>query len=66
MKVKTKYDIGDRVWCISNNKVQNIEVTGFNITVTSEGTEIIYTLHYDLKYDESKVFDTKEELLKSL
>lgn len=65
--VKTKYDIGNTVWYIRDNKARYAEITGFSISVEANKTEIKYTLHYDSgKVEESLAFPTKEELLKSL
>ena len=65
--VKTKYDIGDKVWYISNNGVHGGRITGFNIKIESDKTEIRYTIHYDWgTVEEGLAFPTKEELLKSL
>jgi hypothetical protein len=33
--VKTKFNIGDKVWYISNNRVQTMDVTGVRINVES-------------------------------
>ena len=67
MEVKTKFNVGDMVWYIYNNKVSHLDVTAVSISVYSDSDPIIkYTLHYDYELDESKLFTTKEELLKSL
>lgn len=68
MEVETKFNIGDRGWYISNNKVTSQEITGFNISVDENmNVEIEYTIHYDLtKVSEDKLFKTKNELLKTL
>jgi len=67
MVVTTKYNIGDTVWFISNDKVSTLDITGFNITVDSGKTVIKYNLHYDVEeLEEELLFPTKEELLKSL
>ncbi len=68
MVVKTKYDYGDTVFFISNNRVMNLKVTGVGISVddASGEPEIFYHLHYDSKMPENKLFRTKKELLESL
>ena len=68
MEVKTKYNIGDMVFFISNNRVMNLKVTGVGISVddASGEPEIFYHLHYDSKMPENKLFRTKKELLESL
>ena len=67
MEVNTKYDIGDTVWFILQNKAHHGEITGYNVTVDETmNIVVIYTIHHDNKRPENKVFKTKEELLKSL
>lgn len=68
MEVKTKYNIGDMVFFISNNRVMNLKVTGVGISVedASGGPKIFYHLHYDSEMPENKLFRTKKELLESL
>lgn len=65
--VKTKYKIGDKVWYISDNKVQALDVTGVRITVESaEECKVEYILHYDWHHPEETLFRSKKELLESL
>ena len=66
--VKTKYNIGDKVWFISDNKVKSLDVTGVSICVESaEGAKVQYILHFNTSWiDEGKLFKTKQELLESL
>ena len=65
--VKTKYNIGDKVWYISNNQVQRSDVTGVHICVEPTGNcKVEYTLHYDWSRAEETLFGSKEELIESL
>lgn len=65
--VKTKYDIGDLVWLILQNKAHQGKITGYKVSVDeSMNAEITYTLFSDDKRPECMLFKTKEELLKSL
>ena len=68
VSVKTKYNIGDRVWFISNNQAMSMEITGVCATVMSpEIVEVKYTLHFDSSWiDEGMLFRSKEELIESL
>lgn len=67
MEVKTKFDIGDIVFLISNNKVSSQKVTGLAIDVEDGKVEVSYSLTFsESKIDESKLFKTKEELINSL
>lgn len=66
--VKTKYNIGDKVWYISDNKVQNPDITGVHILVEQTGDiKVEYILHYESSWvEEEKLFRSKKELLESL
>lgn len=68
MEVNTKFELGDTVWFVDNNKVVNLGITGITISVEyDQQIVIMYSLHYgDKKIEESKAYRTKEELLKSL
>ena len=68
MEAKTKYDIKDLVWLVNENKVVRMTVTGVGINATGpDNCEVIYSLNYSLgDIPESRVYKTKEELLKSL
>ena len=71
MEIKTKYNIGDKVWVMNNDDeptefiIANIEIRKHNslrpvLIFYSDGTEDV------IGYWEERVFPTKEELLKSL
>ena len=64
--VKTKYSIGDKVWYISNNRVQSLDVTGVRVCVESKGCEVEFILHFDWHMPEDKLFRSKADLLESL
>lgn len=66
MKVSSKFNIGDKVYFITDNKVQRSDITGVSISVLGGETKVEYTLHFDSTIDENLVFATKEELIKSL
>lgn len=67
MVVKTKYDIGDQVWYMSDNKINESDVTGLNICIDKTGhLNIEYTLHFNEKVAEPFLFRTKDELIESL
>jgi len=67
LKVSTKFDIGDKVWYISDNKVNENDITGVSISVdNNELVNVDYTLHFNDKVSENLLFLTKEELIKSL
>ena len=66
--VKTKYNIGDKVWFISNNRVQSLDVTGVGICSELEAEcKVEYILHFNSSWvNENKLFKSKKELLESL
>lgn len=64
---KARYDIGEKVWFISGNKVLVLEVTGVRFSVESaDECKVEYILHYDWHQPEGKLFRSKKELLESL
>lgn len=65
---KTKYNIGDKVWFISNNRVLSLDVTGVHILVEQTGDrKVEYTLHYESSWiEEERLFQSKKELLEAL
>ncbi len=66
--VKTKYNIGDKVWLISNNQVQSLDITGVRVCIdATEGEKVEYILHFNSSWmDQGKLFQSKKELLASL
>ena len=71
MQIKTKYNIGDKVWVIVNNKPTELLINSIEIFIHDMGQyRIGYSIWYvDKKnegFEETQVFPTKEELLKSL
>ena len=68
MELESKYSIGDKVWMITDNKIDTFEIQGVMINVTSpENVNITYQFGDSVfGYPENKLFPSKEELLKSL
>ena len=78
MKIETKYDIGQEVWVMKDNRPKKLKVNGISV----EGLDGMYnscihsgieSVKYDLGerirpmiYSEIYLYPTKEELLKSL
>lgn len=78
MEIKTIYNIGDKVWVMSNNVPIHTKITDhyFNNNYGKEKkpvsellgweldkTEIAYAMECPIKRMESEMFPTKEELL---
>lgn len=65
MTISTKYDIGDILWFIYNNKCQSKKVENIKIDVCDMYIQYIFDGN-DIWLSEKHLFSTKEELLKSL
>lgn len=72
MEIKTKYNIRDRVYILFDNKVEDFIIEAITIVAHREYPISICYISYNIipgentRFDEEKVFPTKEELLKSL
>ncbi len=68
MTATTKYNIGDKVWIIHDNRALRSDIRSIIISAESPNAfEVKYSLHYgESDIPEDKLFSTKEELLKSL
>ena len=71
MDIKTKYGLGQRVFFMDNNQVQDGPITriyiGVGYTTKDIKAKISYNIFSTTKfYEEEELFLTKEELLKSL
>ena len=66
MQINTKYNIGDKVWVMSDNKPTELLIDSIEIFIHSIGYSIWYVDKENEGYEELQVFPTKEELLKSL
>ena len=75
MDIKTKYNIGDSVFFMNDNRVWQGEIESFDIGFSQRSSgEKYITISYcvktefftDFSVSEHKLFLTKEELLKSL
>jgi hypothetical protein len=71
MTIETKYNIGDEVWFMNENKVYVSFVEDVRVKRNSKNTKIEYMVESMQKKDfglkkEQDLFPTKEELLKSL
>lgn len=73
MTIKTKFNVGDEVWLMENNKPKNYEVFDIEVKVFTNHFNVVLTResyclaknsrHWELA---DALFATKEELLRSL
>lgn len=74
MEIKTKFGVGDKIWLMKDNKCACREVSAIDIQVTQKTTTVWYSwIELDEDGDdrfeslsEDEVFESKEELIKSL
>lgn len=72
MEIKTKFNLGQKVYLLWNNKVVCPQIEGISVRVNALGNgekdiSITYELvELDKRFDEEVIFATKEELLQSL
>ena len=67
MEYNTKFEIGDEVFLILDNKVTTKKITGINLSVYADCSSETYLLNYDdVKYPAESLFKTKKELIESL
>lgn len=71
MTIETKFNIGDEVWCMHNNKVYISFIQEVRVRKNNKKTKIEYIVESMQKIDfglkkEDELYPTKEELLKSL
>ena len=72
MEIKTKFNLGQKVYLLWNNKVNCPQIDGISVRVIALGNgekdiSITYELvGLDKRFDEEVLFATKVELLQSL
>jgi hypothetical protein len=75
MECKTKYNVGDKFWQMSNNKPTEFTVVVINITHSEDiscytripKTSIVYICYPNsAHWNEQDTFATKEDLIESL
>lgn len=69
MDIKTKYDLGQSVFFMEDNRVKEDIIDSIHIDVKYLGSKRVGKFYYRIggnPYLEQKLFPTKEELLKSL
>lgn len=70
MKIETKYDIGQKVWCMFCGIPEEGVIVSITSRIYRKGNITDYTVEIrkglQVEKMESELFHTKEELLKSL
>ena len=71
MEIKTKFDVGDKVWFMLNSKPIEAKIYKINIygTKDEKQTSITYSVESSLYFgvfNEKKLYASKEELINSL
>lgn len=69
MEVKTKFNIGDTIYFMYDNKVCNSFVRSVSVWIGKESTDIKYYMDRDkdrIPITEDESYATKEELIASL
>lgn len=75
MKIETKYDIGQEVWFMWNNKATQRKIVGVCVSKDNEQQSEEYDIVgledddmtlYDVTFKPEDIFPTKEELIASL
>ena len=63
---KPKYNIGDKVWHLEGGSLKEVKIVGIMCTGYWPLYKIRYYYTEDWWYDESRLFPSKETLIKSL
>jgi len=74
MEISTKYDIGDKCWCMVNNMPVEILIKKIEVYATLQSTSRLSVKYigircgyeYNIEVYDKDVFDTKDELINSL
>lgn len=69
MEVKTKFNIGDTIYFMYDNKVCKSSVRSVSVWIGKESTDIKYYIDWDkgrIPITEGESYATKEELIASL
>lgn len=70
MTITVEFMLGEDVFVLHANKIYKVEVTGIIVEITEQNQSITYKVRFpaggETKFDEARLFATKEELLKSL
>lgn len=67
MKIETKFDVGQGVYCMWYNTIVKRIVTNINIEVSKEGIIIKYAVRdYKELFHEAEIYNSVEELCEKL
>lgn len=65
MKIETKFEVGQKVYHLKNNKVNVLEIDKIRIEINLS-VKIIYICQIDYEVKENEIFASKEDLLNTL
>lgn len=77
MEIVTKFDIGQEVWVLHDNKAKNVNIQGIEVYVSGIYPSIIYIFLSEyheipfgddkpIRFNENLVFKSKQDLINSL
>jgi len=72
MTIETKFNIGDEVFFLHDNKIVKDKILYVSILLTKAGITVKYNMFetrdktYEVNFIDSQIFATKQELLDSL
>ena len=69
MKIETKFNIGDRVWFIGDDRVKTLKIASMDIKILPKEISMLYHIGEPgniYSVFEDRTFATKQELLDSL
>ena len=70
MEIKTKYNVGDKLWTIKDCKAYEFEVEIISVYVNSESIDVKYYQKGNIlstdSHEEKNCFSTKTELIDAL
>ena len=69
MTIKTRYDVGDECWIMFADKPRCMKINGVIVENDENEVKTKYTflnVTETLEYTEDRLFETKEDLIKSL
>lgn len=71
MEIKTKYNVGDKLWTIKDFRAYEFEVDRINVYINKEGkTDVSYYPERDIissdSYSEQNCYQSREDLINGI